>query len=772
MRFRRFRIKNWRSLVDTGWNNLATDSITGIIGQNESGKTSILEALHSFYTGQFTEDILRSDLSMPAVFCSFETNIKQLSGLIKGKKFPDQVIDSIEETGLVTIGRCWENEKNSVLVLGDDKLQDYFNKQLEEKLKFERNVDEEILKIINEADIATEDYQLSLREKNDEQKLLSSLESKQSKIQKAFDRSPDKENSARLEKFMLELERSRKRLEKKNKAYEMKLEKATDLAEKARYARWCLKSVSDYNNASETYIESLTELDNATYLIEYLKGGRKKKRARSRIEILKNRCRENRVRMEKAKSMAYTRKSITYRILKGMNPGDAEDLTERENERAASYYTQQELAEEVFGLIPVFEMFEDFSSLLPDRIDLEDIFSGKSHVEGYKAALNFLVVANLDENFFDVSNSRILHQKIEKLNKEVTLKFHDYWNQKLGEQDKITINFELEHYNSKHPDKMGKPYLEFWINDNQDSLYPKQRSRGVRWFLSFYLELKASAILYKERSRVFLIDEPGLSLHARAQEDVLKVMEDVKENIQIIYTTHSPHLINISKLYRLLAVQRSFEGDMKSVTTIFDAQSLNKASPDTLAPIYTLMGTKISEHQFIHNKNNIIVEDIISYHYLRAIFGLIEFHKDIFFLPATDVLNVPSLVNLLTGWKVDFIILLDDDENGNIVYNDLKFSLFQDNAKLAGRKILKLENKAGIEDMFSKNDLRNFVLHQRANITGSNLDYIENNNLSRTLLASNFSIHVQNHKVKFADFDEETRENISILVHNLDNLLE
>jgi predicted ATP-dependent endonuclease of OLD family len=772
MRFRRFRIKNWRSLVDTGWNNLATDNITGIIGQNESGKTSILEALYSFYTGKFTDDILRSDLSMPAVYCSFETNIKQLSRLIKGKKFPDQVIDSIEDTGLVTIGRCWKNEKSSELIFGDDKLQEYFNKQLDEKLEFERKVDNEVLNIINEADIATEEYQLSLKEKNDEQKQLSSLESKQSKIQKAFDRSPDKENSARLEKFMLELERSRKRLEKKNKAYEMKLDKATDLAEKARYARWCTKSVNDYNNASEICRESLAELEVASEQLENIAGIRKKKRARSRIEVLENRYRENRNRMEKAKSEVSTRKAITFRILKGMNTAEAEELTVKENEKSVLFYNQQALAEEVFRLIPVFEMFEDFSSLLPDRIDIEDIFSGKSHVEGYKAARNFLAIANLDENFFDVSNSRILHQKIERLNREITLNFHEYWHQKLGDQDKISINFELEHYDSKHPDKMGKPYLEFWIKDNQESLYPKQRSRGVRWFLSFYLELKASAILYKERSRVFLIDEPGLSLHARAQEDVLRVLEDVKENIQIIYTTHSPHLINISKLYRLLAVQRSVEDDMKSGTTIFDAQSLNKASPDTLAPIYTLMGTRLSEHHFIQSKNNIIVEDITTFHYLKTLFSLIEFHKDIFFLPATDVLNVPPLVNLLTGWKIDFIILLDDDENGNIVYNDLKFSLFQNNTKLAERKIIKLENKAGIEDLFSRNDFRNFVLHQRGDIPGSNMDYIENNDLSRNLLASNFGIHVQNNKVKFEDFDEETRENISILVHNLDNLLE
>lgn len=772
MRFRRFRIKNWRSLIDTGWVNLATDNITGIIGQNESGKTSILEALYSFYTGTINDDILRSDLSMPFVYCSFETNLKQLSRFLSEKKIPEQVIDSIEETGLVTLGRSWENEKNSIFTFGDDKLLAYFNKQSRDKQEFEKKVEEEILRVIDEANKANEEYQLALKEKNDEQKQLSSLESKQSRIQKTFDRSPDKENSNRLEKFMLELERSKKRLEKKNKTYEIKLAKATYLAEKARYAHWCFRSVNEYQTASETCKYSLTELNRAQAQYENLIVLRKKRRAHSRFENLKIRHRENINRMEAAKFQVSTRKAVTARIFKGMNPAEAETQVEKENEKIASYYSQNELAEEIFRCIPVFEMFEDFSSLLPNRIDIDDVFAAKSQVEGYKAARNFLTVARLDESFFDVINSRILHQKIQKLNNEITLNFHDYWHQNLGNQNKIRITFELEHYDNSHPDKMGKPYLEFWIKDNQESLYPKQRSRGVRWFLSFYLELKASAILHRERSRVFLIDEPGLSLHARAQEDVLKVLEDVKEEIQIIYTTHSPHLINVSKLYRLLAVQRSVEGDMKSGTIIFDAQSLNKASADTLSPIYTLMGTKISDHQFIQKKNNLVIEDITTFHYLKTIFSLIEFHKDIFFLPATDVLNVPALVNLLIGWKLDFIILLDDDDSGNIVYNDLKANLFQNSNKLAGRKIIKFNNKLGIEDIFSKNDFKNFILNQRANITGSNLEYIENNNLSRNLLASNFVLHVQNAKVNFEDFDEETRENISILVHNLDNLLE
>ena len=43
----------------------------------------------------------------------------------------------------------------------------------------------------------------------------------------------------------------------------------------------------------------------------------------------------------------------------------------------------------------------------------------------------------------------------------------------------------------------------------------------------FYMELMASALV-TDKQMVLLVDEPGVSLHARAQEDVLKVFEDIK----------------------------------------------------------------------------------------------------------------------------------------------------------------------------------------------------------------------------------------------------
>ena len=106
---------------------------------------------------------------------------------------------------------------------------------------------------------------------------------------------------------------------------------------------------------------------------------------------------------------------------------------------------------------------------------------------------NFLSLAQLDYSFFQQPSSRILKQKIENLNHSLTRNFHDFWQQSIGRNNKIHIQFELDHYNSSYGEKAGKPYLEFWIKDEGERLYPKQRSRGVRWFLSFYMELKASA---------------------------------------------------------------------------------------------------------------------------------------------------------------------------------------------------------------------------------------------------------------------------------------
>ncbi len=475
---------------------------------------------------------------------------------------------------------------------------------------------------------------------------------------------------------------------------------------------------------------------------------------------------------EQSKEDAIRKKMVAFKILSGNSIDEVMNEVKKEKPHIDKYYSLEEAGRKLFNYVPEFIFFEDFLSLLPDRIDLHDIHTENTNIEGYKAARSFLLVSGLDEDFFQQTNNRILKQKIEKLNKEITINFQDYWRQSIGKHNKIKINFELEHYDNTNPDKSGLPYIEFWIKDREERLYPKQRSRGVRWFLSFYLELQAAALSKNGSNIVILIDEPGVSLHARAQEDVLKVFDNIKERVQIIYTTHSPHLIDLNKLYRLLAVQRAVEEDELSETKILDAKSLTTASTDTLSPIYSLMGIRLSEQKFIQKKNNIILEDIATFYYMKALTDMKNFEKQVFYLPATGVSNISSLVNMLLGWGIDFLVLTGANKEGDELKYDLTKHLFANNEDQANKKLIQLDHFKSIEDMFSTIDFKKYILHKRIGIPESNSEYISSNNLSRSILASNFMREVKDSKLKWGDLDEETRDNFFHLFDELNMRLE
>jgi ABC-type ATPase involved in cell division len=407
-------------------------------------------------------------------------------------------------------------------------------------------------------------------------------------------------------------------------------------------------------------------------------------------------------------------------------------------------------------------MFEDFGSLLPNRIDLADIISGKDQVEGYKAARNFLTLAQLDFSFFEQPSSRILKQKIENLNHSLTCNFQDFWQQSIGRNNKINIQFELDHYNSNYAGKAGKPYLEFWIKDEGERLYPKQRSRGVRWFLSFYMELKASAC-ENSKPLVLLVDEPGVSLHARAQEDVLKVFEDISQKIQIIYTTHSPHLVEINKLHRVLAVQRDDIDSFRSTTRILDPLQLSTATPDTLTPLQSILGNPMGKEGFSNVRFNLVVNDIGSFYLLNAIVLLTSFRGNISIIPSTDISSMPLMCNILMGWGMEFGALLFENENENQIEETLRKTVFK-TTKSEKDLIIKLpESFQNAEDLLSTLDFKNHVINTREGITVPNSVYIREKEVPRNFVLSRFLSNVRSGQISVKDFDEETLENFKLI---------
>jgi ABC-type ATPase involved in cell division len=748
MKLTAFRIRNFRSIVDTGWQSLSPDNITCLIGQNESGKTSILEGLKVFYTGLISEDVLRSDLSLPEVSCRF--TIPE-GWLLKVTDNPGTELKELL-AGLthIELTRAWIADLSSVIVVSGeisqylDSLEDAWRLYLSDvTIKLEQEISQ-----INELDkIRTE---LIKRESEIKSKI-AELEHARKGL-RLFAKKPSE--SAELQPLKNQLSETRKRKE----------EIANELT-----ARQTMKKTGDTWKRHQEKYDLLN--DHLKELSVKLEERHQKMTLLMRPldddddlewKVVLQDYRKTRIERDTAKA-----ELDRYIALSGyIMDGSTEEVAgTKVNEIIHSYkseYNSEILGKKYFEFCPVFELFEDFGSLLPNRIDMEDIITGNEQVEGYKAARNFLAIAQLDYSFFQQPSSRILKQKIENLNQSLTRNFQDFWQQSIGRNNKIHIQFELDHYSAAYGEKAGKPYLEFWIKDEGERLYPKQRSRGVRWFLSFYMELKASANVNKQM--LLLVDEPGVSLHARAQEDVLKVFEDIKEKIQVIYTTHSPHLVEINKLHRVLAIQRDDLDSLRSTTRILDPLSLSTASPDTLSPLQSILGNPLAGEGFSNKKFNLIVNDTGSFYILNAIILLMGFKGKISVIPSTGVSNIPLLCNILMGWGLDFAVLLFDNEHEISIGESLKESLYKTDNKNRDMILRTPEGIHNSEDLLSTLDFKNFILKSREGITVPNSEYLHEHDMPRNFLFSRLLSDVKAGLIKIQDFDEESVENFKRII--------
>jgi len=769
-----FRIQSFRSIVDTGWHALAHDNITSLIGQNESGKTSILEALKAFHDGRLIEDMLRSDLSIPVVSCKFSFAFADIENYINKRRLNPEIRKLISTVETVSLTRRWIDDMDSQMEMGDE-LQEVYNETYDQLRKRELKVMEN-LEHLNR-DIATASKKLNKVNEEAEwtTEKLETVRLRMNEIKRNIRKFITRERKEELRK---ELELEEEMFLKLKETLNLKLtkqEEKRDILEALDEKSEVNRKLKEIQEETAVKKEALVLVQDQLRQLLQMTGMYPSEREQRAAEIKEEICRtdieifkdEIDVLNDKLRIQLLALEFVFER----MSIENAVKAARKEVDAVKEFYSSKELAEEIFKILPDFEMFEDFSSLLPNRIDLEDIIRANKHAEGYKAAINFLTITGLEYSFFQQPSSRILKQKIENLNGELTLNFQDFWRQNVGKNNKIKINFELSHYDHTNPEKSGKPFIEFWIKDEKERLYPKQRSRGVRWFLSFFLELKATAMDKSRRDKVLLIDEPAVSLHARAQEDVLKVLDDIKEQIQIIYTTHSPHLVDVNKLYRILAVQRAIEDDMKSETLVYSAQSLKSATADTLSPIYSTMGARLSQQEIIKSFNNVIVKDLATYYFLKAVVALTGFEKECYFLPASGAESIPMMVNILMGWGIDYVILNFGNSEERMVHEKLMKEQYDNKIDLANKQMLFLEDYPDTEDLFSTIDFKKYVVKVREGITVKNSEYLIDNNYSRAILASNFLQEVTNESVSFKTLDDETRDNLNNVIQQLSAIL-
>jgi len=180
-----------------------------------------------------------------------------------------------------------------------------------------------------------------------------------------------------------------------------------------------------------------------------------------------------------------------------------------------------------------------------------------------------------------------------KWNREIEerLNLSHYWQQ--DDSFAIRVNF-----------KQGILYFE--ITDKTGATYTfKERSSGLRYFLSYYIQAKALEMTSRGKNAIILMDEPDSFLSIIGQRNLLAVFESLvraessHQSCQLVYTTHSPFLINRNYPRRLRLVRK---GDAEEGTQLIDSAMLRRYEP-----VRSALGIDCAQTLFM-GATNIVVE--------------------------------------------------------------------------------------------------------------------------------------------------------------------
>lgn len=258
---------------------------------------------------------------------------------------------------------------------------------------------------------------------------------------------------------------------------------------------------------------------------------------------------------------------------------------------------------------------------------------GRANIEGLKARiaegrlepsdyplLGLIHRARLRiDDLLDPARTRDLKNRLEGAGNHLTRQIVRYWSQ----NKHLQLRFDVRPARRDDPEGMREGtnlWSEVYDAKHMVTTELGSRSRGFVWFFSF---LSWYGDVQRENQNVvILLDEPGLSLHPRAQEDLLRYFEsEVKGHHQLIYSTHSPFMVDARRFERVRIVQdlgidtdEPLEAEAGGTRVLAD---LGQASADSLSPLEGALAHDLAQSLFAA-PNTLAVESVADLFYLEA----------------------------------------------------------------------------------------------------------------------------------------------------------
>ena len=366
---------------------------------------------------------------------------------------------------------------------------------------------------------------------------------------------------------------------------------------------------------------------------------------------------------------------------------------------------QEYIAREYFQeRMPKFMYYDDYY-MLPARISIDKLSKKEITNESEKTAAALLEVSDIDTGkILQADSYEEFIAELEATQVNISDILFKYWTT----NSHLSIQFNIdkqESTDSQNNRRIVERILDIRVKNQRNgvSLSLKNRSKGFNWFFSFlvwFMKIEQE----KDNSYILLLDEPGLNLHAMAQHDLLKYIDDLSDKYQVIYTTHSPFMIDSSKLKRVRTVLEQSDG-----THISDC--LQEKDPNTLFPLQAALGYTIAQNLFV-SENNLVVEGIADFIYLSALseklkdLGKTGLNEKITIMPVGGADKIASFVSLLRGNSLNMLCLLDsfnDSKAKARLESLITQKIIKEKGILFYQDVLKT-TFADVEDMFTDAD--------------------------------------------------------------------
>jgi energy-coupling factor transporter ATP-binding protein EcfA2 len=332
---------------------------------------------------------------------------------------------------------------------------------------------------------------------------------------------------------------------------------------------------------------------------------------------------------------------------------------------------------------PVVWYFPDFLFEFPERIYLTAKEDESSRNRFYRALLqdvldslgvgnvtveNHLLARALSSKSADrVALDNIVLKMARKMSEDIFTSWSEMLNRQVNMKVKLSVRVPTA------PDDLEGPYLELQIEDSDGFYYISERSLGFRWFFAFYL-LTSFRGARKDSARdlLFLFDEPASNLHSSAQQQLLKNMEKLATNRQVIYTTHSHHLINPDWLEKTFVVRNKATDSFDDLTTTAKETDIaiekyrifassHPSQTQYFQPILDVLEYSPSKLELV--PDIVLVEgknDFYALRYAQLLLGGNRVNT----YPGNGASTLDAVIALYAAWARNFIVLLDSDNAG------------------------------------------------------------------------------------------------------------